>query len=271
VSDTIRIEQVASPIRRHHSQRSALIGLGLNKIGRIREARFNAPTWGMIQKVRHLIRFPDQEFFEQHRLVLPQPEDEEADKAVMRQLLFRADDVELVALPEKTTKTPDYKITKNGELKGYWELKSPRDDWIFAFPKDLKPGELREVHREDPTAHALARIIGKAALQFDAVNPDHAQANVLVVMSHARLRGRADLHLAIGGIEMPDGTRRFLLVDPDEKDFEKAFAKQKKLMEDAHKVDLFYWIEAHTKKVSHVVNKDGPRHKEACDLCNIAV
>jgi large subunit ribosomal protein L30 len=62
VSDTIRIEQIGSPIRRHHSQRNTLIGLGLNKIGRIREVRFNAPTWGMIQKVRHLIRFPTRNY-----------------------------------------------------------------------------------------------------------------------------------------------------------------------------------------------------------------
>jgi ribosomal protein L30 len=127
VSDTIRVEQIKSPIRRHHSQRRTLIGLGLNKIGRIKEVRFNAPSWGMIQKVRHLIRFPDQELFEQHRLVLPQPEDEEADKGVMRQLLFKAEGVELVALPEKTTKTPDYKVMKNGELKGYCELKAVAD------------------------------------------------------------------------------------------------------------------------------------------------
>jgi hypothetical protein len=55
-------------------------------------------------------------------------------------------------------------------LKGYCELKSPRDDWIFAIPKDLKPGEIRKESREDPTPHALARVIGKAAAQFDAVN-----------------------------------------------------------------------------------------------------
>jgi hypothetical protein len=90
-------------------------------------------------------------------------------------------------------------------------------------------------------------------------------------MSHARLRGPADLHLAIGGIEMPDGTRRYLLVDPNEKDFKKAFAKQKKLMDDARKIDLFYWIDAHTKKVRYVINKDGLRHKEACKLVNISV
>jgi hypothetical protein len=161
-------------------------------------------------------------------------------------------------------------LAKNCELKGYCELKSPRDDWIFAVPKDLKPGEIREESQEDPTAHALARVIGKAAAQFDAVNPDHAQPNILVIMSHARLRGPADLHLAIGGLAVPNGDRLFLLVDPNEKNFQKAWEKQQKLWEDARKIDLFYWIDAHTKTVRHVINKDGLRHLEARDLMNVA-
>ena len=31
----IKIEQTGSPIRRHHTQRKTLIGLGLNRIGRV--------------------------------------------------------------------------------------------------------------------------------------------------------------------------------------------------------------------------------------------
>lgn len=269
MTDYIRIQQIRSPIRRHYSQRRTLQGLGLNKIGRTVSVRFNGPMWGMIQKVRHLIRFPDQELFEEHRLVLPQPKDQAADEALVRQLVFSGRGVEAERLPEGKNKSPDFKLTKNGELKGYCELKSPRDDWIFAIPKDLKPGEIRKESREDPTAHALARVIGKAAAQFNAVNPDHVQPNILVIVSHARLRGPTDLHLAIGGMPMPDGSRRFLLVDPNEKDFKKAFEKQKKLWEDARKIDLFYWVDAHTKTVRHVTNKDGSRHREARDLMNI--
>jgi large subunit ribosomal protein L30 len=209
----IRIQQIRSPIRRHHSQRRTLKSLGLNKIGRTVTVRFNGPMWGMIQKVRHLIRFPDQEMFEEHRLVLPEPEDEEADEALMRQFLFKGQGVEAVRLPSGNNKTPDFKVLKNGELKGYCELKSPRDDWMFAVPKNLKPGEIRQESRPDPTAHALARVIGKAAAQFDSVNPDHAHPNILVIVSHARLRGPVDLHMAIAGMPMPDGGRRFLLVD----------------------------------------------------------
>jgi large subunit ribosomal protein L30 len=52
----IKIEQIGSPIRRHHSQRETLIGLGLNKIGRVKEVPDTPATRGMIAKVHHLVR-----------------------------------------------------------------------------------------------------------------------------------------------------------------------------------------------------------------------
>src|SRR5580693_4323452 len=51
----IRVQQIRSPIRRHHSQRETLIGLGLNRIGRVRVLPDTAPTRGMISKVAHLV------------------------------------------------------------------------------------------------------------------------------------------------------------------------------------------------------------------------
>jgi large subunit ribosomal protein L30 len=55
----IKIEQVGSAIRRHHSQRETLIGLGLNKIGRVKEVPDTPATRGMISKVAHLVRMVD--------------------------------------------------------------------------------------------------------------------------------------------------------------------------------------------------------------------
>jgi large subunit ribosomal protein L30 len=52
----IKIEQTGSPQRRHHSQRETLIGLGLNKIGRMRELPDTPMTRGMIEKIKHLVR-----------------------------------------------------------------------------------------------------------------------------------------------------------------------------------------------------------------------
>ena len=55
-SKTIKVQQIGSPQRRHHSQRETLIGLGLNKIGRVKELPDNPATRGMIGKVQHLVR-----------------------------------------------------------------------------------------------------------------------------------------------------------------------------------------------------------------------
>jgi len=55
----IKIEQIGSPQRRHHTQRETLIGLGLNKIGRVRDLPDTPMTRGMILKVKHLVRVVD--------------------------------------------------------------------------------------------------------------------------------------------------------------------------------------------------------------------
>jgi large subunit ribosomal protein L30 len=53
---TLKVEQIASPVRKHHDQRETLVGLGLNKIGRSRDLPDTPSTRGMIHKVRHLVR-----------------------------------------------------------------------------------------------------------------------------------------------------------------------------------------------------------------------
>ena len=56
---TIKVEQIGSPMRREHTQRETLIGLGLNKIGRSRDLPDTPMTRGMIAKVKHLVRVVD--------------------------------------------------------------------------------------------------------------------------------------------------------------------------------------------------------------------
>jgi large subunit ribosomal protein L30 len=58
-SKTIKVEQIGSPMRRQHTQRETLVGLGLNKIGRQRDLPDNPMTRGMIDKVKHLVRVVD--------------------------------------------------------------------------------------------------------------------------------------------------------------------------------------------------------------------
>ena len=56
---TIKVEQIGSPMRRQHTQRETLVGLGLNKIGRTRDLPDTPMTRGMIDKVKHLVRVVD--------------------------------------------------------------------------------------------------------------------------------------------------------------------------------------------------------------------
>lgn len=51
----LRVRQVRSPQRRDGSQRSTLIGLGLNRIRRERDLEDTPAVRGMIAKVQHLV------------------------------------------------------------------------------------------------------------------------------------------------------------------------------------------------------------------------
>jgi large subunit ribosomal protein L30 len=55
MAKTIKVKQIGSPSRRHHSQRETLVGLGLNKIGRVKDVPDTPATRGMIAKVNHLL------------------------------------------------------------------------------------------------------------------------------------------------------------------------------------------------------------------------
>jgi large subunit ribosomal protein L30 len=52
---TVKVKQTGSPLRRPHQQRETLIGLKLNKIGRVAELIDSPQTHGMIAKVKHLV------------------------------------------------------------------------------------------------------------------------------------------------------------------------------------------------------------------------
>jgi large subunit ribosomal protein L30 len=58
---TIKVMQTGSPIRREGSQRATLIGLGLNRIGRVKDVPDTPQTRGMIAKVQHLVRLVEGE------------------------------------------------------------------------------------------------------------------------------------------------------------------------------------------------------------------
>ena len=52
---TVKVRQIGSPSRRVHTQRETLVGLKLNKIGRVAALVDTPQTRGMIAKVAHLV------------------------------------------------------------------------------------------------------------------------------------------------------------------------------------------------------------------------
>ena len=52
---TVTVRQTGSPLRRKADQRATLIGLGLNRIGRISTLPDNGSVRGMIAKVAHMV------------------------------------------------------------------------------------------------------------------------------------------------------------------------------------------------------------------------
>ena len=57
---TVTIEQIGSPIRRPAVQRATLVGLGLNKMHRVRTLEDTPSVRGMIRAVQHLVRVVDE-------------------------------------------------------------------------------------------------------------------------------------------------------------------------------------------------------------------
>lgn len=53
---TIKVKQVGSPIRRRSDQRDTLIGLGLNRLNKVRELEDTPAVRGMVRKVQHLVQ-----------------------------------------------------------------------------------------------------------------------------------------------------------------------------------------------------------------------
>jgi large subunit ribosomal protein L30 len=51
----VKVRQTGSPIRRKSDQRATLVGLGLNRVGRVSTLEDTPSVRGMIAKVHHLI------------------------------------------------------------------------------------------------------------------------------------------------------------------------------------------------------------------------
>lgn len=254
----IEVEQIASPIRTTFRRKvvvRTLIGLGLNKIGRVAWVPNTSASRGMIARVGHIVRINNDP-------AVPKPEkgapiyDEAADAALLRELAFNKKGIVTESYGAKNkTKAPDFKLVKDGDVKGFCEMKSPRDDFIFETPKDGAPA----VRKNVPFYRKLASHIRRAAKQFDSVNPNHTLPNVLVFISHSPEIERRDLIATIAGLPVEGGNPIFLL---DRK-------MQIEVLKAARRIDLIIWIDANEKTYQHLSPNGATHQVEALDLLGL--
>ena len=60
MAKTILVKQIASPIRRPEKQRATLVGLGLNRMHRVRELEDTPSVRGMVARIRHLVEIVEE-------------------------------------------------------------------------------------------------------------------------------------------------------------------------------------------------------------------
>jgi ribosomal protein L30 len=253
----IEIEQVRSPIRRPGNQRSTLIGLGLNRIGRVKWVPDTPQFRATIKKVSHLVRINN----DPAATIPPRVarvENEAADAALMRELAFDVNNITLESYSDAERnkgKTPDFKLFKEANLRGFCEMKSPGDDFVFARPEDGVA-----IRKNLPFYRKLGSHVRYAALQFHAVNPDRILPNILAFVTHSSEIQRRDLIATIAGLPVRDGRRVFML----------GRKMQEQVMNAARKVDLFLWIDAQKRTCEHLSAAGAPHQAAALDLLGLA-
>lgn len=247
----IEVEQTGSPIRRRRDQRSTLIGLKLNKIGRVSWLPDTPATRGMIEKVKHLVRITHDPAVPHAAAAAPVP-DEAADVQRLRDLICDKNGITLEPYGRgelNRGKTPDFKLMKDGQLVGYCEVKSLFDPGEIENPPEGKMA----VRKNLPYYRKLGQHVRGAVQQLDAVNGSRETPNVMVFVSHTSDIERKDLIATIAGLPIPGGPPLFML----------GRKMQGQVCDAARKIDLFLWIDAKTGKYLHLTAPDAKHRATA--------
>ena len=254
----IEVEQIGSPIRRRGDQRQTLIGLKLNKIGRVSWLPDTPATRGMIDKVRHLVKVTHDPAAPRAAAGAPAP-DEAADIQLLRDLICDANGIVLEPYDKAALnrgKTPDFKLMKDGQLVGYCEVKSLFDPEALEDP----PEGAMAVRKNLPFYRKLGQHVRGAVEQLRAENPTHDKPNVMVFVSHTPDIERKDLIATIAGLPLPDGKPLFML----------GRKMQGQVCQAARKIDLFLWIDATTGTCLHLTAPGAKHRATALGLFGLA-
>lgn len=132
-------------------------------------------------------------------------------------------------------KTPDFRISRDGEFVFFCEVKSSlKDRWLDKQLDDAPPGVIVGGGRNDPIFNRLTADIHSAVKQFDTVNPDQKWPNVLALVNHDDMCGFNDLIGILTGNFYTDSGN----IHPIYKQFSEGRIKDEK-----GRIHLFIWLD----------------------------
>ncbi|MBN1841555.1 MAG: hypothetical protein JW883_04625 [Deltaproteobacteria bacterium] len=161
----------------------------------------------------------------------------------------------------RTGKTPDFRVSRNGEFLFFCEVKSsPEDRWLDEQLREASPGELAGGARNDPIFNRLTTDVHEAVKQFDAVNKDQKYPNVLALVNHDDMCGFNDLlGIFTGNFYANDGTAH-----PIYRQFSHG-----RIRDEKGRVHLFLWLDDHKPDRLLFSQTNETHHKKLCTVFGI--
>lgn len=161
---------------------------------------------------------------------------------------------------QKQSKTPDFRVFKDGNLAFFCEVKTvSKDDWLDQQLASVPAGTIAGGSRKDPIPNRLSNRIHEAVKQFDAVNPDLKYPNVLVFVNHDDMCGFLNLIAVTTGNFIADNGNKY----PIYCQFSEGRIKEEKF-----KIHLYIWLNLINRKQREQYHFNQSTSKEMTLLCN---
>jgi hypothetical protein len=159
-------------------------------------------------------------------------------------------------------KTPDFRVLKGNGFRAFCEVKSsPEDQWLNKQIEKAPPGAIAGGSRSDPIFNRLAADVHEAVKQFDSVNVDNTQPNILVLVNHDAQCGFNDLLAVLtGNFHAADGTSH-----PIYRKY-----SQGRIKDEKDRIDLFIWLDDHKPERLLFSQKSAANHQSLCTALGIS-
>lgn len=152
--------------------------------------------------------------------------------------------------------TPDFRVYKGDEFCFYCEVKSVDEDrWLDKELSCVPPGTIAGGARPDPIFNRLVSDIHQAVKQFNAVNFNVKNPNVLAFVNHDSVCGIHDLFGVFTGDFLGEEGAK----DPIYKKYSEGRIKYEKL-----RIHMFLWINAFGGHHFMFTGTDQTHHENIC-------